>query len=47
MAKNKDAQHHKLLEKANQNYNEITSHHQKWSSSKNIQTINAGESVEM
>ena len=32
---------------ANQNYNEvITSHQSKWLSSKNLQTINAGEGVE-
>ena len=32
---------------ANQNYNEvITSHQSEWSSSKNLQTINAGEGVE-
>ena len=31
---------------ANQNHNEISSHHSEWPSSKSLQTINAGESVE-
>ena len=43
----KDAQHHPLLEKYKSKWQwGITSHQSKWQSSKNLQMINAGESVE-
>ena len=43
----KDAQHHSLLEKCKWNLQwDITSYQSSWPSSKNLQTINAGEGVE-
>ena len=40
----KDAQHHSLLDKCKSEPQwDITSHQSKWPSSKNLQTINAGE----
>ena len=43
----KDVQHHSLLEKYKSKVQwSITSHQLEWPSSKNLQTVNAGESVE-
>ena len=43
----KDVQHRSLLEKGKAKLHwDITSHHSEWPSSKSLQAINAGESVE-